>query len=76
MINKIIQAYEKNDKVKELCKEQKDTTVLIYKEKIYLLEEYIKEVISNYHNNPQHGHPGVARTMELITRNYNTSGLK
>ena len=50
MINKIIRAYEKDDKVKELRKEQKDVMVLIYKEKIYLLEEYIKEVISNHHD--------------------------
>ena len=76
MINKIIRAYEKDDKVKELRKEQKDATVLIYKEKIYLLEEYIKEVISNHHDDPQHGHLGVARTMELIARNYNALGLK
>ena len=52
MINKIIRAYEKDDKVGELYKKQKNITVLIYKEKIYLLEEYIKKVISNYHNNP------------------------
>ena len=52
MINKIIRAYEKDDKVKELRKEQKDAIVLIYKEKIYLLEECIKEVISNHHDDP------------------------
>ena len=52
MINKIIRAYKKDDKAKELRKEQKDATVLIYKEKIYLPEECIKEVISNHHNNP------------------------
>ena len=76
IINKIIRAYEKDDKAKELRKEQKDATVLIYKEKIYLPEEYIKEVISNHHDDPQHGHPGVARTMELIARNCNALGLK
>ena len=76
MINKIIRAYEKDDKAKELRKEQKDATVLIYKEKIYLPEECIKEVISNHHDDPQHGHPGVARTMELIARNCNAPGLK
>ena len=51
MINKITQAYKKDEKVRELYKEQRDIAVLIYKEKIYLLEEYIKEVISNHHNN-------------------------
>ena len=51
IINKITQAYKKDKKVRELHKEQRDTTVLIYKEKIYLPEEYIKEVISNHHNN-------------------------
>ena len=76
MINKIIRAYKKDDKAKELRKEQKDATVLIYKEKIYLPEECIKEVISNHHDDPQHGHPGVARTIELIARNYNAPGLK
>ena len=76
MINKIIRAYKKDDKVKELRKEQIDATVLIYKEKIYLLEEYIQEVISNHHNNPQHRYLEVARTIELISRNYNALGLK
>ena len=76
MINKIIRAYKKDDKAKELRKEQKDATVLIYKEKIYLPEECIKEVISNHHDDPQHGHPGVTRTMELIARNCNAPGLK
>ena len=50
MINKITQAYKKDKKVRELHKKQRDTAVLIYKEKIYLLEEYIKEVISNHYN--------------------------
>ena len=76
MINKIIRAYEKDNKAKELRKEQKDATVLIYKEKIYLPEECIKEMISNHHNDPQHRHPGVTRTIELIARNYNAPGLK
>ena len=33
-------------------------------------------MISNHHNNPQHRHLEVTRTIELIARNYNTLGLK
>ena len=33
-------------------------------------------MISNHHDNPQHGHLGVTRIIELITRNYNALGLK
>ena len=51
MINKIIRAYKKDNKARELYKGQEDITVLIYKEKIYLLEEYIKEMINNHYNN-------------------------
>ena len=76
IINKITQAYEKDEKARELYKEQRDIIVLIYKEKIYLLEEYIKEVISNHYNDPQHRYLGVTKTIELISRSYNVLGLK
>ena len=76
MINKITQAYKKDEKARELHKKQKDAAVLIYKEKIYLPEEYIKEVISNHYNDPQHRHLEVTRTIELINRNCNTLELR
>ena len=33
-------------------------------------------IIEEHHNDPVHGHPGIARTMELIQRNYQFSGMK
>ena len=35
-----------------------------------VLEDLEEEVISSYHNDPLHGHPGITRTMELIKRHY------
>jgi hypothetical protein len=34
------------------------------------------EIIRQHHDDPVHGHPGVARTMELIRRNYDFQGMK
>jgi hypothetical protein len=33
-------------------------------------EELQEAIIRQYHDDPVHGHPGVARTMEQIQRNY------
>jgi hypothetical protein len=38
--------------------------------------ELQEAVIRQHHDDPVHGHPGVARTMELIQRNYDFQGMK
>ena len=76
MINRLIKAYDKDAKAKELRKEQPNATVLNYQGKTYVLEECIEEMVRDYYNNPIHGHPRVTRTIELIHRNYNTPRLR
>jgi hypothetical protein len=39
-------------------------------------EELQETLIREHHDDPVHGHPGVARTMELIQRNYSFPGMK
>ena len=39
-------------------------------------KELEQEVISSYHNNPLHGHPGITRTMELIKQHYKFPNMK
>jgi transposase InsO family protein len=39
-------------------------------------EELQEAIIRQHHDDPVHGHPGVARTMEQIQRNYQFSGMK
>ena len=39
-------------------------------------KELEQEVISSYHNNPLHGHPGITRTMELIKQHYKFPNIK
>ena len=52
------------------------TTPLSYKGKLYVPGSLINELIRNHHDNPKYGHPGIARTYEIITRNYGAPSLK
>ena len=76
IINRLIKAYDKDAKAKELYKEQPNAMVLSYQGKTYILEEYVEEMIRDYHDDPIHGHLGVTRTMELIRRNYDAPRLR
>ncbi|CAG5136913.1 uncharacterized protein ALTATR162_LOCUS7 [Alternaria atra] len=39
-------------------------------------EELQEAIIAQHHDDPVHGHPGIARTIELIKRNYEFPGIK
>ena len=39
-------------------------------------EELQEAIIQQHHDDPVHGHPGIARTMELIKRNYEFPNMK
>ena len=39
-------------------------------------EELQEAVISNHHDDPLHGHPGITRTMELIKRHYEFPNMR
>jgi transposase InsO family protein len=49
---------------------------LMMKVGIDVPEELQEQIIRQHHDDPVHGHPGIARTMELITRNYQFRNMK
>ena len=44
--------------------------------KVVILKELQEEFITEYHCAPAHGHPGIDKTIERITRNYHISGIR
>jgi transposase InsO family protein len=49
---------------------------LVMKVGLDVPEELQEQIIRQHHDDPVHGHPGVARTMELIARNYQFRKMK
>jgi hypothetical protein len=49
---------------------------LIIKVRVDVPEELQEQIIQQHHNNPVHSHPGIARTIELITQNYQFRNIK
>jgi transposase InsO family protein len=59
--------------------QQINNTMLVQQEHsvpAYVPEELEQKVISSHHDDPLHGHPGIARTMELIKRHYEFPNMK
>ena len=44
--------------------------------KVVIPKELQEEFITEYHYAPAHGHPGIDKTIERITRNYHISGIR
>ena len=44
--------------------------------KVVIPKELQEEFITEYHCAPAHGHPGIDKTIERITRNYHISGIR
>ena len=44
--------------------------------KVVILKELQEEFITEYYCAPAHGHPGIDKTIERITRNYHISGIR
>jgi transposase InsO family protein len=74
---------KKTDVFMPLLQENQDGTLGPSKEICAILriateipEEFQEAIIQQHHDDPVHGHPGIARTMELIQRNYQFKKMK
>jgi transposase InsO family protein len=74
---------KKTDVFMPLLQENKDGTLgpskeicSIFKITTTVPEELQQSIIESHHDDPVYGHPGIARTMELIRRNYDFPGMK
>ncbi|QRV73504.1 Transposon Tf2-1 polyprotein [Ceratobasidium sp. AG-Ba] len=74
-LNHIVEALQKNDKVKNWSWEN---GLLIFKNKIYVPnnDSICKDILASRHDNIAVGHPGQFRTLELINRKYYWKSLK
>ena len=59
-----------------LAKCSVDDGVLYHQDKLWVPEDYYAEIIRETHDQPACGHPGVARTYELLKREYYWRGMK
>jgi predicted aspartyl protease len=50
------------------CKEE--DSLLIYRGKLWIPESARAQLLREVHESPEAGHPGIAKTMELLSRNY------
>ena len=76
VVHRIMKAYDTDALARRLAREQPDSKILRYNEKAYVPESCIRDIIGDHHDDPLHGHPGVAKTMELIGREYAAPGLR
>ena len=67
---KIQEAYAGDLFAAELKKGQQGTNTLMFRGKIYLPLEYVKEVIKEHYNDPLQGHLGITKTLEIIGKIY------
>ncbi|QRV99033.1 Retrotransposable element Tf2 protein [Ceratobasidium sp. AG-Ba] len=74
-LNHIIEALQKNDKVKNWSW---NDGLLIFKNKIYVPNDdsIRKDILASRHDNMAAGHPGQFRTLELVNRKYYWKSLK
>ena len=70
------ESYETDDVAKTLRSQQPGQQLLKYKGKLYLPKQEIEKVIRDHHDDPLQGHPGVAKTMELLGRTYAAPRLR
>ena len=76
VVHRIIKAYNTDILARKLAREQPNSKILRYNEKAYVPELCIRDIIGDYHDDLIHGHPGVAKTIELIGREYAAPGLR
>ena len=76
IMNRIMKAYDTDALARKFAREQPDSKILRYNEKAYVPETCIRDIIGDHHDDPLHGHPGVAKTMELIGREYAAPGMR
>jgi hypothetical protein len=76
ILKKITECYETDEVAKQLQEDQGKRRIIKYAQGIYLPQQLQEETIRNFHDNPQYGHPGIARTVNLLQRHYNFPKMK
>ena len=74
-IPKILAAY-KTDFMAQKWGLQSRTQPFDYNGKTYVPQEILPQVVRGYHDNPKYGHPGTARMVELLSRNWSSPRMK
>jgi hypothetical protein len=79
----IKEAQEKDSLAQRVFKNRKDHPswteeegVLLFKGLIYLPETLRREYVSRIHGLPMHGHQGISKTLERVSRNYYFPGMR
>jgi hypothetical protein len=66
--------YTEKDRARNLPKGAND--ILMYRGKMYIPDDCVQVMISEHHDGPESGHPGVAKTLNLIKIHYDRPGLE
>jgi RNase H-like domain found in reverse transcriptase/Reverse transcriptase (RNA-dependent DNA polymerase)/Integrase zinc binding domain/Aspartyl protease/Chromo (CHRromatin Organisation MOdifier) domain len=66
--------YNEEDRARNLTKGAND--ILVYKGKTYIPNDCVQVMITDHHDGPENGHPGVAKTLNLIRNHYDRPGLE
>ena len=67
---KIQEVYTRDPLVARLRKEQQNADILTFKNKTYLPQEYIEEVIKEHYNDLLQGYLGITKILEIIGKTY------
>jgi len=69
-------AYKHDHLANEWINKQNRHEPLQYNNATYVPEALLPKLISDYHDNPKYGHPGITRTMDLVTRHWSSPKMR
>ena len=67
---------QKNKISKALLKKKPGTTISKIKRQLYIPKKLRQWMIQRHHNNPAQRHPGITKTIEIISPNYYFLGIR
>ena len=53
-----------------------DMGIARFNNKVYVPPSMIDKIIEQHHDNPENGHPGISKTVELVRRHYGFPGMR
>ena len=75
-LTEVRQAYKDDHFASKWINKQNRHEPLTYNNATYVPQALLPKLISNYHDNPKYGHPGVTRTLDLITREWSSPRMR
>ena len=67
---------QKNKTSKVLLKERPGLTISEIKRRLYVPRSLRHWMVRQHHDDPAQGHPGISKTVELLSRNYYFPGMR